>query len=249
MVGHASSFHESMMPMSDFSPLSRGKTEKLKNPVKNHSLNLIKLLPFLFVGGCQSPQGGDERQDFTEPGKEVATSFGDKDMQENCVQCEDGPKSVKEATTRPDHSKGLTSQVTIVPTAKSGSPKPLPPAESPKNPVGSPQPTPPSGDSQGLIRAEILEKDRWDSGYCADIVVRNNSQKELKSWRIQLAPAEEIITQSWNLKVVKADKGYSLEPLYDFNKIIPAGASNKTQGFCASLHSSKRLRMEKIVVQ
>jgi hypothetical protein len=205
------------MPMSEFSPLSRGKTEK--------------------------------RRDFPEPGKEVATSFGDKDMQETCAPCEDGPKSVKEATTPPEHSQGPTSQVTIVPTAKSGLPKPLPPVESPRNPVGSPQPTAPSGDSQGLIRAEILEKDRWDSGYCADILVRNNSQQELKSWRIQLAPAEEIISQSWNLKVVKADRGYSLEPLYEFNKIIPAGASNKTQGFCASLHPFKRLRVDKIIRQ
>lgn len=236
------------MPMSEFYLLSCGQTEKLENPVKNNSQNLIMLLPFLIVGGCQSRQVGDERRNFTEPGKEVATPFGDKDMQEKCTECEDGPHSVKVATLPPDHSEGPTSQVTIVPTAKSGSPKPLPPTES-KSPVGPPQPMPPPIDSQRLIRAEIVEKDRWDSGYCADILIRNDGQKELKSWRIQLAPAEEIISQSWNLKVVKADRGYSLEPLYDFNKIIPAGASNKTQGFCASLHPSKRLRMDKIIVQ
>jgi hypothetical protein len=247
LVGYASFFHESMLPMSVFSPLSCGKTEK-----QNFSPNLSTILLFLIVGllgRCQSAQVGDERQDSTEPGKEVATPFGDKDMQGNCAQCEDGPKSIKGETPPPEQSKGPTSQVTIVPTAKSGSPKPLPPPERPKNPAGSPQSTTPPGDSRGLIRAEILEKDRWDSGYCADILIRNNSQKELKSWRIQLAPAEEIISQSWNLKVVKADKGYSLEPLHDFNKIIPAGASNKTQGFCASLHPSKRLHMDKIVVQ
>jgi cellulase/cellobiase CelA1 len=84
------------------------------------------------------------------------------------------------------------------------------------------------------MSASIVVKSSWQSGFCADLIVENKSDRVTKSWKILLNPNGAMIDQSWNIKLERSGENYVITPKESWNKEIPARGELSRQGLCAT---------------
>lgn len=82
----------------------------------------------------------------------------------------------------------------------------------------------------GELETEIVTQSDWGTGYCADILIRNNGSAEV-DWQVTV-DIEGRTTTVWNAIVEERDGTLTLEGL-SWNNTIPAGGTLGSIGFCA----------------
>jgi len=85
---------------------------------------------------------------------------------------------------------------------------------------------PPSGD----LDVELLMQSDWGTGYCADILIRNNGQEDV-DWTVTM-DIEGRTTTLWGAQYEEEDGTLTLEGL-SWNNMVPAGGTVPSVGFCA----------------
>lgn len=94
-----------------------------------------------------------------------------------------------------------------------------------------PEPEPEPGPAPGGVDFELVEQSRWQSGYCADGVVRNIGDAEL-AWSVEVN-VEGTIRDGWNANRT-GDSGRVTFTGVEWNAVIPPGGEARF-GFCADL--------------
>lgn len=87
---------------------------------------------------------------------------------------------------------------------------------------------PPNG---GSLRAELSVQSDWGSGYCADVLIANQSSQTL-DWSVQLS-IEGDADNVWNAVADQQGSVLSLEGV-GWNNLVPPGATVESVGFCAT---------------
>jgi Cellulose binding domain len=91
---------------------------------------------------------------------------------------------------------------------------------------------------QNQVRAELVIESAWESGYCATVVVQNETGKVGESWRVVSKLNGGRLTQIWNTQVLADDGKLTFLP-EDWNANIKAGKQGNQAGFCATWGTSK----------
>ncbi len=82
----------------------------------------------------------------------------------------------------------------------------------------------------GEVTAEVIIRDDWTTGYCADIVIRNSGSQSV-DWKVSVQ-IEGRTTTLWNALYEEQDGTLTLEGL-SWNNEVPAGGTVNSVGFCA----------------
>ena len=77
----------------------------------------------------------------------------------------------------------------------------------------------------------------WGTGYCANIVVTNQSALPFQNWSVDLDLQGTTITQLWNGTSSTANGPLTISPVA-WNQVIPRNQTNNSIGFCASRPAS-----------
>jgi hypothetical protein len=91
----------------------------------------------------------------------------------------------------------------------------------------------PSAEPTIGLRAELRIKSEWTGGYCADLVVINDTAQRVGSWSVMLAMGGAQLSQTWNLTVPGEGENLRVGPGAPWNSEIEAGEEMALQGFCA----------------
>lgn len=86
---------------------------------------------------------------------------------------------------------------------------------------------PPNG---GSLRAELSIQSDWGAGYCADVLIRNQTAQTL-DWSVQLT-IEGIVENVWNALADQQGSSLSMEGV-GWNNLVAPGAEVQSVGFCA----------------
>jgi hypothetical protein len=73
----------------------------------------------------------------------------------------------------------------------------------------------------------------WGTGYCVDLLVTNGATSPTTNWNVGLDLQGTTITQSWNGTFSASSGSISVVPAFSWNRVIAAGATNDSVGFCA----------------
>lgn len=87
---------------------------------------------------------------------------------------------------------------------------------------------PPNG---GSLRAELSIQSDWGAGYCADVLIRNDSPQTV-DWAVDLR-IEGTVENVWNAIAEQQDDSLSLEGVA-WNNLVAPGAQVESVGFCSS---------------
>ncbi|MBW2622692.1 MAG: cellulose binding domain-containing protein [Deltaproteobacteria bacterium] len=77
---------------------------------------------------------------------------------------------------------------------------------------------------------EVRIQDDWGNGYCASVIIRNNSAQD-QDWQVTLDVVGSI-TSLWGAAYEEKNGHLVLEGL-SWNNIVPAGGTITSVGFCA----------------
>jgi cellulase/cellobiase CelA1 len=83
--------------------------------------------------------------------------------------------------------------------------------------------------SSAKAEAEVKIVDDWGTGYCADVIIKNNSNKDI-DWQVTL-DVEGNLKSLWGALYEKNGIQLTLEGK-DWNNIVAAGSSLSSIGFC-----------------
>lgn len=134
------------------------------------------------------------------------------------------------------------------PTAKPASPtplasmwpsptvKPASPAPSPKPSVTlvpSPVPSPSPSAPQSAVSLSIPIVEEWNNGYCAQIVVTNGTNKQIRNWSVSFNLNQSKITSKWGGRFVQVGSIVVVVP-ESWASWLPAKGRNDTLDFCAT---------------
>lgn len=92
--------------------------------------------------------------------------------------------------------------------------------------------TPASWESCSQLTALIDVTRRWESGYCANLVVSNNGPSALSSWWAQLELNDAVMTNTWGANFAPQGSRSPVTPSF-WNATLPAGSTTSV-GFCAN---------------
>ena len=142
-----------------------------------------------------------------------------------------------------DASTPAFSPTGLTPGTASGDASAKPPAtSSPHDTVTAATSTPPSTlGSGGTIDASIGIQNTWQTGYCANILLQNNTGSAITNWKVVLKLNDAVVTQQWNVKSQAGSGQMVFTPAASWNATIAAGSSNNSQGFCANLPSGGQM--------
>ena len=84
--------------------------------------------------------------------------------------------------------------------------------------------------SSGELEWEVRIQDDWGNGYCASVIIRNNSAQD-QDWQVTLDVVGSI-TSLWGAAYEEKNGHLLLEGL-SWNNIVPAGGTITSVGFCA----------------
>jgi len=87
---------------------------------------------------------------------------------------------------------------------------------------------PPNG---GSLRTEVRIQSDWGAGYCADVLIRNDSLQTL-DWAVELR-VEGRVDNVWNAIAEQQGSMLSLEGV-GWNNLVAPGAQLESVGFCAT---------------
>jgi endoglucanase len=108
---------------------------------------------------------------------------------------------------------------------------PTPPAPTPApTPAPSPAPAPPPS-TGGALTASLAIASEWETGYCADVHVRNGGGQTVSGWSATIDARSSTLTQAWNVQVDRQGSTYTMRPV-GWNQEIAAGGEIDF-GFCA----------------
>ena len=85
-----------------------------------------------------------------------------------------------------------------------------------------------NGSSADVV-AEVKIVDDWDTGYCSNVTIKNNSTEDV-DWKVTLG-VKGTLRSLWGALYVKNGDQLTLEGK-DWNNIVPAGSSLSSIGFC-----------------
>lgn len=86
----------------------------------------------------------------------------------------------------------------------------------------------------GNVTASLSVFTDWGGGYCATVHVTNGAALPTTSWSVSLDLNQSSIYTSWNGRFSGSSGVISVTPGFDWNRVIPAGASNDSVGFCVN---------------
>ncbi len=109
-------------------------------------------------------------------------------------------------------------------------PAPTPSPAPPPPPAPSPSPAPPPAGG-GSLTASMSVTSEWQTGYCADVHVRNGGSGVAAGWTVTIDAQASSLTQAWNVQVSRKGRTYTVRPV-SWNQQIGAGGE-ASWGFCA----------------
>jgi hypothetical protein len=96
------------------------------------------------------------------------------------------------------------------------------------------QPTPPPPPLPSSLKGTLVKTTDWGGGYCMTIQAKNTATVPTKSWSIVLKTNQSTIYTSWNAAFSANSGTVTVTPTQTWNKVVPAGVTNDTVGFCAT---------------
>ncbi len=82
------------------------------------------------------------------------------------------------------------------------------------------------------IAATIAVNANWDTGYCADVAVKNIGTVSVSTWRVVMDAHQSTVTNLWSGAVIQSGSTYTVTPLSWNGNIQPGGT--QSFGFCAN---------------
>jgi hypothetical protein len=86
----------------------------------------------------------------------------------------------------------------------------------------------------GKVTATLNIFTDWGGGYCATIRVMNGAATPTTNWTVGLNLNQSSIYTSWNGLFAGNSGVISIAPGFSWNRVIAAGATNDSVGFCAN---------------
>lgn len=123
-------------------------------------------------------------------------------------------------------------------------PSPTPVVSTAPTPVASAAPSPvaspivePSAKPISDLDAYIDIFENWNTGYCARVVVKNNTDKEIKNWAVSFKLNDAKFTSKWNGRFVNLLGTVTVFPNKN-TRWLPANGTNRTVDWCATKKGS-----------
>lgn len=136
----------------------------------------------------------------------------------------------------------LTGAATPTPSPTALLPTPVATVIPKPTPTAVPVPTPISS----VSAASITLTSNWDKGYCAKVVMKNNSGTSITSWSVTLTMNNSSLISNWSSTFTKKTTGvYAVVP-ENSSKTIAAGRTNSAIGFCATKTGTNYLPTVKV---